>query len=585
MGAEHRKVNDARRRSMAERQAEFIDRFREHPWANDCCDAMGIAYSTYKSWRSKTPEFAQAIDAIRDRAGLGSLNRNPAEGGWDGSFTSFRAEFLGMGTPAHQREAVTAYESTAPGTITLILWPPEHGKTTLFEDYATWKLSIVPTYRMVVGSESLTGMSRKILSRVKNRLDPATSEFKDLIARFGPFRKPLGEPAEQPWAADYFNVWKKGGHDERDYSMVALGIGSGIAGTRTDHLHADDIQSKRNESQTPQIVDTFRQDWLTRPGQSGRTTMNGTRVGEGDVYETLEQEIGPDLLRIIRLPAITVDDDGVEHALWPEVWPLEALERQRKLVGEEAWSRNYMQDPLIKGHMTFSDEECLPTIRKAMPWWSSPGEGAVGNDAVISLDPSIEGKNCVAACGMIPGELRFLGGREREDLRNNEQVIDEVEWAVLRAIDCGWSPSEVVIEDKAFQKGLMADRQLQELAARHGLSVRGHQTGENKYDDSIGIPSMARDMRLGRIAVARGIERADEAWIDELDRQLRRWRPYRKGNRLRQDRLMALWFAWIIWRQRNYHLAATVTTTEQFGFRGMPYTPTRAGVLVPSGAW
>ena len=144
--------------------------------------------------------------------------------------------------------------------------------------------------------------------------------------------------------------------------MVSLGWRSKIAGTRTDHLHIDDIQSRVSLNLTEQMFEIFRQDWLTRPGENGRTSINGTRVGEGDFYERVMNEIDPDILSVIRFPAIVTNDEGEPEPLWPEMFSMDALDRIRRKVGEEAWSRNYMQQPSSSAEATFDEEsikKCL----------------------------------------------------------------------------------------------------------------------------------------------------------------------------------------------------------------------------------
>lgn len=144
-----------------------------------------------------------------------------------------------------------------------------------------------PEFRITVGSEG-QDMSRKILHRVRSRME-AHGPYPAYVAQYGPFtpQNDSGRRTLQPWGADYFNIFKKAEHDERDYSMVGLGWRSKIAGTRTDHLHVDDIQSRVSLNLSEQMLDVFRQDWLSRPGENGRTTINGTRVGEGDFMNGL----------------------------------------------------------------------------------------------------------------------------------------------------------------------------------------------------------------------------------------------------------------------------------------------------------
>ena len=56
--------------------------------------------------------------------------------------------------------------------------------------------------------------------------------------------------------------------------------------------------------------------------------------------------------------------------------------------------------------------------------------------------------------------------------------------------------------------------------------------------------------------------------VDQLIRQLKAWRPLKRGTRLRQDQVMALWFIWILWRQRKQSFDVD---SSQFNFKGLPW--------------
>ena len=468
-------------------------------------------------------------------------------------------------SPWFHIQAIDAYENTPPGNLTLILWPPEHGKTTLAEDYFCYKLAINPEFRITVGSEG-QDMSRKILGRVRSRMEPH-GPYPRYVAKFGPFvpQNQSGRKTAQSWGADYFNIFKKQRHDERDYSMVALGWRSKIAGTRTDHLHVDDIQSRVSLNLTEQMFEVFRQDWLTRPGENGRTSINGTRVGEDDFYERVMQEIDEDILRVIKFPAIVTNDKGEPEPLWPEMFSMEKLDRIRRKVGEEAWSRNYMQEPSSSVSATFTDDaiqKCLNPLR------SVNHEPPKNCSVYIGLDPALGSNNCVVAATPHEGKLKILFIREDTGLTRNEQILGVVEDAVLQCMRNGASVSDVVIEAMVFQKGLSRDERLIEMTNRYGFRVREHLTGVNKYDETIGVPSMALSFMRGEIDIPYADDKSTRHMVDQLIRQLKAWRPLKRGTRLRQDQVMALWFIWILWRQRKQSFDID---SSQFNFKGLPW--------------
>lgn len=570
-------VNAARAKSSLGRRQAFMESFEVERSLDVACAAAGINRNTYSRWRERYPDFAHRVDELR----LDDDNR-PAPKKWESSFAEFRKKYFGMASPWFHLKAIHAYEHTPPGNITMILWPPEHGKTTLFEDYASYKLAVTPDFRFTVASEG-QAMSRKILQRVKARMSPG-GPYREYVAKWGPFEPQSGNSVAQAWQADYFSVFKKRSSDERDYSMVGLGIGSAIAGTRTDHLHVDDVSSLKNYPQTNKIVQVFRQDWLSRPGERGRTTINGTRVGENDFYEVLMDQFGPEILRVIKLPAVVYNE--IKQAFEP-LWPydsesgagytMEMLDRIRTKVGEEAWARNYMQNPMVAGDRTFSDAHIDAMVNPNR----RIQDKAVGSTAMVTIDPALGGYNVVMGLATHEGKLRVVDIFEDQKLTSYEEVFARVEEMILRLLGDGLPVTDVIVEANAFQKGLSSDRQLIQMQDRYGFAIRSHLTNDNKYDQEIGIASMARDCRLGLIDLPYAEDTHTRFVIDELINQLKRWRPHIKGARLRQDRLMALWFGWILWRERR---GSENFDPSQFSFAGMPYRPTYTGLIVPIGA-
>ena len=545
----------------------FLEAIEHHGKINDSLAIVGVTRSAYEKWRQRIPEFAAKVDAIRLKF---ALEGPPEEK--TGSFEEFRFEHFGHSSPWFHIAAIDAYEKTPPGNITLILWPPEHGKTTLAEDYFCYKLATNPEFRITVGSEG-QDMARKILGRIRSRMEPH-GPFPKFVAKYGPFvpQNQSGRKTAQPWGADYFSVFKKNRHDERDYSMVSLGWRSKIAGTRTDHLHIDDIQSRVSLNLTEQMFEIFRQDWLTRPGENGRTTINGTRVGEDDFYERVMLQIDEDILKVIRFPAIINNAKGEPEPLWPEMFTMEQLDRIRRKVGDEAWARNYMQEPSSSLTATFTDDaikKCLHPLRSTLH--DPPKDCTI----YIGLDPALGGNNCVMAATPHEDKLKILFLREDIGFTRNEQILGVVEDAILRCRKNGASVSDVVIEAMVFQKGLARDQRLIEMTDLYGFRVREHLTGMNKYDETIGIPSMALSFMRGEIEIPYADDAPTRHQADELIRQLKSWRPLVRGTHLRQDRVMALWFIWILWRQRR---AAFQVDTSQFDYKALPYSNRRVGI-------
>lgn len=254
------------------RKKPFIEAISSGLMVKDALVRCKIPTTTYELWR-KDLEFLAQVNLAK------AIGRAGQDRGSFSGFVDFRKHYFGYDTFRHQQMIVDAIANTPPGGVTLVLVPPEFGKTSLLEDYCSWLIATNPDTRVTVVSEGQPH-SRKIINRVKRRMvDPNVSPA--YIKDYGPFLGDGHRKQGRPWSADFFTV-AQATHDERDYTMEARGWTSMIAGTRTDLLLVDDIQSARSLNLTQKMLTVFRQDFLTRPGKEGKTIIVGTRVGVND---------------------------------------------------------------------------------------------------------------------------------------------------------------------------------------------------------------------------------------------------------------------------------------------------------------
>ena len=556
------------------RRAKMIELLGTGMRIKDACAEVGVKPETHRHWRTKYPDYANRVDAVRIQASKGDLTAftrgRPKLG-----FGEFRKKVLGMDSPWFHLEAVKHLEGAEPGSITLMLWPPEHGKTTLLEDFATWKLSIDPFFRIGVGS-GRQAHSSKVVRRVQNRMEDS-GPFPELIRLYGPFAPQTGlgnRKGIQAWGSNFFRVFLAQGGDERDFSMTALGITADVVGSRMDLLVLDDTQSIRTLDQTDKIVNLIRQDWLSRPGSKGRTVIIGTRVGEKDVYSELEEAGIVDKLILFRAH----DHEG--NWLWPERYSPDEYARMRRNVGERAWERNYMQRATITGERTFTGEMIEQCSNPMRATFSDPPDHAAG--VVIGLDPGF-GINVTLAAAVTERQLIVLGGRQDDGLTSNQQIFSVVETLANQhaSRDVPWL--HLVMEDKSFQRGLFGDEGLHRLRDRYGFTVAGHQTGSNKYDANLGIAAMARSFSRREIELPNAGDEVTQRFYEALTKELFAWRPNMKGTQLKQDYVMALWFVWMWWMRQRDTLGAE--GPGDFSFGGLPYALTRTGLALPTGQY
>lgn len=565
---------------------QVMDLLLQGSSVEEAVTSVGLSLAAYRQWKARDPLFAAEVESVITGA---RKFKTEDPGDWT-SFMDFRRKFFGHSTPPHMARIIQAMEETQPGDVTMILVPPGHAKTTLFEDYACFKLALNPEYRITVGSEGQR-LAEKVLGRIKARMEP-DGPFPTFVNQFGPFvpQKHGGRATRQVWAAAFFNVAKRNTSDERDYNMVALGFGGNIAGTRTDHLHVDDMQSNKSLAQTDKMVETFQQDWLSRPGETGITTINGTRVGDGDFYEALEDRWGgKEWFRVVRLPAIVRNPKtGEKEPLWKydptskmqkKGYTLAMLDKERDKVGEDAWARNYMQQPRAKSLGTFTEDivdRCRNyerTLGVDMP--------APGAPVYIGLDPALGGINCLMAVQITSNKLYLLDVQEDKALSRNEQIMDRLEAMIVGVQARGGIVSDVVIEAMNFQRGLARDERLREMGDQYGFAIREHMTGSNKIDPDIGVPSMARAFIKREVDIAYGDDDRTREIADQFRYQLLRWAPGKRGTQLRQDQVMAFWFCWNVWQTRRRTIA---TASTSFKGDSLPWKPMDSGLLIPTNA-
>jgi hypothetical protein len=571
----------------------------------DSAMAAGIKPSTYALWRHRFPEFAARADVA-----YRTSKRAPKL--YDGTFISFRQCYLGMETTWFQQLIVEAIESARPGEVVLALMPPAHGKTTLLEDWCTYKLVSDPSFRITVGSETVDH-GVKVVSRVRDRFEP-DGPTPSVVRDFGPLAPGEGNQT-QVWSQRKFNIAGKISSDERDYSMNTVGIKGRVQGTRCDLLLLDDIQDVKSIDQSQKYHEIVTQSFLSRPDMFGRTVIIGTRVGEFDVYRHLMDAQVPD--KVIKIPAYKVDGkipwpqakvkpsqndpttwapEGIQF-LWPEMYDrlvadgegIPGLHRYRYAalrfrVGEQTWNRIYMQRPEASLSMTFDHatttmmrDDTRSIIADPRPVDSRDSETILTErvcPVIVSVDPAVGGGNGVISVACRPKRMEVLHCQLDYGLSKYAQIIDLIEEECHRYSTPTSEVVTVVIEDKSFQRGLLQDDRMLELQRRFGFRIVPNTTGREKADRDIGVPSMPMAMIRGEITIP---------WADEVSRSnmeplldhLHMWRPGVDGVKLPQDMVMALWFAYRQWRNLRDTPVHSKPDLDQWRSAHSPLRPRR----------
>lgn len=221
----------------------------------------------------------------------------------------------------------------------VVLEPRGHAKTTWGNTILlSWLVGRYPDIR--IGLVSNTATQSNAFSRAIRWTLQSNDRYKDV---FGD----LVSPAK--WTDLEWLRKDSKHHGSNNVTMFSTGAGASALGKRFDLILCDDILDEDNTLNIDQRekVDTWF--WKTLkptlvPG--GNILVLGTRWAEEDLYEQLvtpEQEGGKGWRSLVR-GAITVDQDGAEHALWPAVWPLEKLYEERANMGSDNFACSYLND-------------------------------------------------------------------------------------------------------------------------------------------------------------------------------------------------------------------------------------------------
>ncbi len=251
--------------------------------------------------------------------------------------------------PRHFRKYADLLQSGVGGGLRVVFSaPPQHGKTMVTLHALAWVILRYPTLRHAYVTYS-QGRARSVARSVCRILQAAGMHFGGGLSQL---------------------TFPEGGQ------CLFTSIDGGITGEPVDGLCIiDDPVKNRKEADSARRREVIREAY---------TDAIETRVHEGASIFLLATRWHPDDLSgtcieqgwtRINLPAIAEADDpngrAPGEALFPDMWPAEALHKKQSLVGEFTWSALYQGHPRPKGGTVFHE----PTYYTKLPESYSGGFG------------------------------------------------------------------------------------------------------------------------------------------------------------------------------------------------------------------
>lgn len=186
---------------------------------------------------------------------------------------------------------------------------------------------------------------------------------RDILTEYGPeiFGVSVSRKSEAA------NRWDIANHDG---GMLTVGVGGSPVGRGADLMIVDDPIKSYADAMSPLVRQRVKEWWTGtmahRIEPDGAVILIMSRWHDDDLAGFLLREDG-DQWRELRMPALcedpAVDPLGRELGapLWPERWPLKALEQRKREVslalGEVVWLAQYQQRPQAAGGTTFPEDK------------------------------------------------------------------------------------------------------------------------------------------------------------------------------------------------------------------------------------
>jgi predicted phage terminase large subunit-like protein len=220
-----------------------------------------------------------------------------------------------------------------------ILAPPQHGKTSLANDFTAYvagrdpdKKTIYASYGEDLGLRANAELQRTISSPRFQEVFPGTR---------------IGVPGWQ-CTQSVIELVKRNG------SFRNTTVNGAITGFQLHLGIIDDPLKGRSEAQSKLVRDRnwnwFTDDFATRFADDGALLITMTRWHIDDLLGRLEKS---DLnLRVLRYPAIAEQNERYRRRgepLFPEFKSLDFLEERRNSMTESSWQALYQQNPIVSG--------------------------------------------------------------------------------------------------------------------------------------------------------------------------------------------------------------------------------------------
>ena len=334
--------------------------------------------------------------------------------------------------------------------------PPRFGKSYLISYYyPAWYLGKHPNHQIIMASHT-ADLAVDFSRKVRNLIN--SPEYRRIF--------PDVSIAADAKAAGRWDT-NKGG------IVFAVGVGGAVAGRGANLLLVDDAFSEQDVlAGNTDIYDKTYQ-WFTYGARTrlmpdGRVIVIHTRWAKQDLIGRLVKDMAmnelADQYEVVEFPAILPSG----KSLWPEMWPVEKLERTRASMPAFQWSSQYQQNPTA--------EESAIVKRE---WWKiwEPEKPPKCEYTLLSYDTAFSTNNRAdySACTNW-GVWRNDRGEAQVILLNswkNKLEFPELKQKAFEDYK-EWNPDGVIVEAKASGAPLIAELRRAGIPAQEYVPSKGN---------------------------------------------------------------------------------------------------------------
>tara|TARA_Y100000310_G_scaffold202996_1_gene203255 strand:- start:12668 stop:14221 length:1554 start_codon:yes stop_codon:yes gene_type:complete len=390
--------------------------------------------------------------------------------------------------------------------------PPRHGKSQMDSIfYPAWYLGRNPTKKVIMASHT-TDLAVDFGRKVRNLIN--SDEYRVIF--------PNVTLAYDSKSAGRWNT-NFGGE------YYACGVGSALAGRGAHLLIIDDPHSEQDIINGNYTVFDRAYQWFTF-GARTRLMPNAaiavvqTRWHMDDLTGRLMKDMATpkaDQYEVVEFPAI-LDIEGVEKALWPEFFDLDALHKTKASMPLFQWNAQFQQNPTA--------EEAAIVKRE---WWRvwEAAEPPKCEYIIMSLDTASERTTRADFTALTTWGVFFDTEEETYNIILLNSIKRRLEFPELKVLALEqynlWEPDSLIVEKKSSGIALY-----QELR-RMGIPVSEYTPHRGTGDKTARLNSVADIVKSGLVWMPQ------KRWAEEVIEEIAGF-PFMSNDDLVDSTVMAL---------------------------------------------